>query len=100
MPLPTQRSFASIWDDQAGRNGLGVSHAVMYGIPANVTSFAEGERGGAPSLGRFVPAKKVLDMHWLGPCSAKGNARQHYVMTLIGITLEPGELPAGLSPSY
>ena len=40
------RSFAIIWDDQAGRAGLGVSHAVIYGIPANVTSFAEGELGG------------------------------------------------------
>ena len=91
------RSFAIICDDQAGRNGLGVSHAVIYGIPANVTSFAEGELGGAPSAGRFVPGKNVLGMHWLGPCSPKGNAPQHYVMTLIATTLEPGELPAGLT---
>jgi Raf kinase inhibitor-like YbhB/YbcL family protein len=91
------RSFAIIWDDQAGRNGLGVSHAVIYGIPANVTSFAEGELGGAPTAGRFVPGKNVLGMHWLGPCSPKGNAPQHYVMTLIATTVEPGELPAGLT---
>ena len=25
------RSYAIIWDDQAGRAGLGVSHAVIYG---------------------------------------------------------------------
>ncbi|MGH6784474.1 MAG: YbhB/YbcL family Raf kinase inhibitor-like protein, partial [Sphingomicrobium sp.] len=73
------RSFAIIWDDQAGRAGLGVSHAVIYGIPANVTSFAEGELGGAPAAGRFVPGKNILGMHWLGPCSPKGNAPQHYV---------------------
>jgi phosphatidylethanolamine-binding protein (PEBP) family uncharacterized protein len=91
------RSFAIIWDDQAGRAGLGVSHAVIYGIPANVTSFAEGELGGAPTAGRFVPGKNLLGMHWLGPCSPKGNAPQHYVMTLIATTLEPGELPAGLT---
>ena len=86
------RSFAIIWDDQAGRNGLGVSHAVLYGIPANVTSFAEGELGGAPADGRFVPGKNMLGMHWLGPCSPKGNAPQHYVMTMIATTLEPGEI--------
>jgi len=91
------RSFAMIWDDQAGRNGLGVSHAVIYGIPANVTSFAEGELGGAPATGRFVPGKNMLGMHWLGPCSPKGNAPQHYVLTIIATTVEPGELAAGLT---
>jgi phosphatidylethanolamine-binding protein (PEBP) family uncharacterized protein len=91
------RSFAIIWDDQAGRAGLGVSHAVIYGIPANVTSFTEGELGGAPAAGRFVPGKNTLGMHWLGPCSPKGNAPQHYVMTLIATTVEPGALPAGLT---
>src|SRR5262245_52591536 len=91
------RSFAIIWDDQAGRAGLGVSHAVIYGIPANVTSFAEGALGGAPAGGQFVPGKNTLGMHWLGPCSPKGNAPQHYVMTIIATTVEPGELPAGLT---
>ena len=91
------RSFALIWDDQAGRAGLGVSHAVLYGIPTNVTSFAEGELGGAPAAGRFVPGKNTLGMHWLGPCSPKGNAPQHYVLTLIATTVEPGELAAGMT---
>ena len=91
------RSFAIIWDDQAGRAGLGVSHAVIYGIPANVTSFAEGALGGAPAAGQFVPGKNTLGMHWLGPCSPKGNAPQHYVMTMIATTLEPGELAPGLT---
>ena len=91
------RSFAIIWDDQAGRNGLGVSHAVIYGIPANVSSFAEGALGGAPTGGQFVPGKNLLGMHWLGPCSPKGNAPQHYVMTMIATTLEPNELQPGLT---
>ena len=91
------RSFVLIWDDQAGRAGLGVSHAVLYGIPVNVTSFAENELGGAPAGGRFVPGKNTLGMHWLGPCSPKGNAPQHYVMTIIATTLEPSELAPGLT---
>jgi phosphatidylethanolamine-binding protein (PEBP) family uncharacterized protein len=91
------RSFALIWDDQAGRAGLGVSHAVIYGIAANVRSFAEGELGGPPQGGRFVPGKNLLGMHWLGPCSPKGNAPQHYVMTLIATDLEPGALAPGLT---
>ena len=91
------RSFVIIWDDQAGRAGLGVSHAVIYGIPASTTSFAEGALGGAPTGGQFVPGKNTLGMHWLGPCSPRGNAPQHYVMTMIATSLAPNELPAGLT---
>jgi len=91
------KSFAIIWDDQAGRAGLGVSHAVIYGIPANVTSFPEGALGGAPSGNQFVAGKNTLGMHWLGPCSPKGNAPQHYVMTLIATDLEPNALQPGLT---
>ena len=91
------RSFVLIWDDQAGRNGLGVSHAVVYGIPARVTSFAEGELNAPPAAGRFVGGRNVLGMHWLGPCSPRGYAPQHYVMTFIATTLEPGELAPGMN---
>jgi phosphatidylethanolamine-binding protein (PEBP) family uncharacterized protein len=96
-PPEKTRSFAIIWDDQAGRNGLGVSHAVIYGIPASVSSFAENELAGPPAAGRFVGGRNILGMHWLGPCSPKGNAPQHYVMTLIATTLEPGELASGMT---
>ena len=96
-PPDKTRSYAIIWDDQAGRNGLGVSHAVIYGIPASVTSFAEGELAAQPPGGRFVAGKNILGMHWLGPCSPKGNAPQHYVMTLIATDLEPGALAPGLT---
>jgi Raf kinase inhibitor-like YbhB/YbcL family protein len=91
------RSFAIIMDDQAGRAGLGVSHAVVYGIPANVTSLDEGELAAAPAAGRFVSGKNTLGMAYLGPCPPKGNAPQHYVMTMIATTLEPGELAPGLT---
>ena len=91
------RSFAIIWDDQAGRAGLGVSHAVIYGIPAGVTSVSEGELAAAPQGGRFVAGKNTLGMHWLGPCSPKGNAPQHYVMTMIATDLEPNALQPGMT---
>ncbi len=90
------RSYAIIWDDQAGRAGLGVSHALIYGIPASTNGFAEGALGGAPT-GAFVPGKNTLGMHWLGPCPPKGNAPQHYVMTIIATDLEPTALQPGLT---
>lgn len=37
------KSFAILFVDPEGRNGLGVVHWVAYGIPASITGFAEGE---------------------------------------------------------
>lgn len=91
------RSFVLLVDDQAGRAGLGVSHAVIYGIPAGVTSLAEGELGAPPRAGRFVPGKNLLGMAYLGPCPPRGNALQHYVFTLIATDVDPAALPPGLT---
>src|SRR5262245_64030163 len=42
-PPAGTKSYALTMVDPEGRGGLGVHHWVAYGIPANVTSFAEGE---------------------------------------------------------
>jgi hypothetical protein len=88
------RSFALIVVDQAGRNGLGVSHGVVYGIPANVTSLREGALAGTPTVG--VGGSNSLNMPYVGPCTPRNTAPHHYVYTLIATDLEPGALPAGL----
>jgi len=89
------RSFAILWDDQTGRAGLGVTHAVIYGIPASTTSFPEGALSGNAS--GFVPGKNTVGTHWLGPCAPKGNAPQHYVMTIIATDVAPNSLQPGLT---
>ena len=90
------RSFALIMDDQAGQAGLGVSHWVAYGIPANVTSFAEGETSAAsPKYIGGTSSRKLST--YFGPCTPKGNAPQHYVFTMIATDLEPGALRPGLT---
>ena len=96
-PPDKTRSFVLLVDDQAGRSGLGVSHAIIYGIPLSVTSFAEGELGAPPKAGRFVPGKNIVGMAYLGPCAPPGNALQHYVFTLIATDLEPGALAPGMT---
>jgi phosphatidylethanolamine-binding protein (PEBP) family uncharacterized protein len=64
---PKTRSFAILMDDQAGQSGLGVSHWVAYGIPANVTGFAEGEAS-APSSSKFVGGRNIYGWgHYAGP---------------------------------
>lgn len=96
-PPERTRSYVLLMDDQAGRAGLGVSHAVVYGIPAGVTALAEGELGAPPRAGRFVAGKNTLGMQYLGPCPPRGNAFQHYVYTLIATDLEPGALAPGMT---
>ena len=90
------RSFAIVMDDQAGRAGLGVSHWVAYGIPANVTSLAEGEVSG-PSK-NVVGGKNLWGTaFYAGPCPPRGYAPHHYVFTLIATDLEPDALKPGLT---
>lgn len=91
------RSFVLLVDDQSGRAGLGVSHAVVYGIPRGATSLAEGELSAPPREGRFVPGKNTLGLQYLGPCPPRGNALQHYVFTLIATDVDPAALPPGLT---
>jgi len=91
------RSYVLLMDDQAGRGGLGVNHAVLYGIPAAVTSFAEGELGAPPAGNRFLSGKNTLGLQYLGPCPPRGNAPQHYVYTLIATDLDPAALKPGLT---
>jgi len=95
-PPAGTRSFAILMDDQAGRAGLGVSHWVGYGLPANLTGLAEGQASVAPNA--WTAGKNTLgNLVYLGPCPPRGNAQQHYVFTLIATSVEPGALPAGLT---
>jgi Raf kinase inhibitor-like YbhB/YbcL family protein len=93
---PKTRSFALIMDDQAGGSGLGVSHWVAYGIPANVSSFSEGEvTAASPKYVGGSSSRKMAG--YFGPCTPKGNAPQHYVFTFIATDLDPKELKPGLT---
>src|SRR3954466_2481732 len=59
------KSFALTMVDPEGRGGTGVFHFVSYGIPANVTSFAEGELG--KESAKFVGGKSTQGVRvWSG----------------------------------
>ncbi len=74
---------------------------VVYGIPANVTSFAEGELS-KPS-DKFVGGRNYRNMAtWRGMCppSHEGpykTATHHYEFILRGTDLDPKALPPGLT---
>ena len=87
-------SFALVMTDPEGR-GIGVDHWIAYGIPASVTSFAEGETS-KPSdkyVGGIGTAKQS---HYMGPCTPPGSPH-HYTFVLIATDLDAKALPAGLT---
>lgn len=90
------KSFALVLYDPDGLLGQGVVHWVAYGIPGNVTSFAEGEM--TKQSEKFVGGKGTRDnAMYIGPCPPVGDALHHYVFTLIATDLEPNALKGGLT---
>jgi Raf kinase inhibitor-like YbhB/YbcL family protein len=89
------KSFAFTMVDPEGRLGLGVYHWVAYGIPANVTSFAEGEV--SKESNKYVGGKSTQGVGFFsGPCTPPGSPH-HYTYMVIATDLDAKELPPGLT---
>jgi Raf kinase inhibitor-like YbhB/YbcL family protein len=89
------KSFALLMVDPEGRGGAGVNHWVAYGIPADVTGFAEGET--SKESPKYVGGKSTQGVgHYSGPCTPPNVQPHHYTFVLIATDLEPKELPPGL----
>ena len=89
------KSFAFTMVDPEGRGGLGVFHWVAYGIPANVTSFAEGEV--SKESDKYVGRKSTQGVgYFSGPCTPPGSPH-HYTYMVIATDLDAKELPPGLT---
>ena len=90
------KSYVIFMFDPDGLLGKGVSHWVGYGIPANVTSFAEGDMAKASKM--FVGGKGTRDNAlYIGPCPPVGEAPHHYVFTVVATDLEPAALKEGMT---
>ncbi|HEY1796534.1 MAG TPA: YbhB/YbcL family Raf kinase inhibitor-like protein [Stellaceae bacterium] len=82
------KSFALLLFDPEGRAPAGVSHMVLYGIPADVTGFKEGELS-QPSdkyIGGTSTMKK--NTYW-GPGTPPNTDWHHYTFTLVATDLDP-----------
>lgn len=89
-------SYAMIMIDPEGRAGQGVDHWIAYGIPASVTSFAEGEVS-KPS-DKYVGGKNIANVgNYFGPCTPPNTSAHHYLFMLLATDLDPKALPVGLS---
>ena len=76
------KSFAILMEDPEGRGAAGVHHWVSYGIPASVTSFAEGEV--SKQTDKYVGGKSTQGVSFYsGPCTPPGQVAHHYTLVLI-----------------
>jgi len=90
------KSFALLLFDPEGRAPAGVSHMVVYGIPADVKGFAEGELS-KPS-DKFVGGKSTMNqaVYW-GPGTPPNTDWHHYTFTLVATDLDPKALQPGMT---
>ena len=89
------KSFAILMEDPEGRGGAGVHHWVAYGIPASVTSFAEGEVSKASE--KYIGGKSTQGVgNYSGPCTPPGTPH-HYTFVVIATDLDPKELAPGMT---
>jgi len=93
-PYPGVKSYAvTMIDLEDTVNDIDL---VAYGIPANMTSFAEGEFS-HPS-DKFVGGKGSRGTTtWRGMCPPPGTSPHHYAFTVKGTDFDPKELPPGLT---
>ena len=90
------KSFALLLLDVEGRAPAGVSHMVVYGIPAEVRGFAEGELS-QPSE-KFVGGKSLMEKAtYFGPGTSPNTDWHHYTWTLIATDLDPKALQPGMT---
>ena len=90
------KSFALLLFDPEGRAPAGVSHMVLYGIPADVKGFAEGELS-KPS-DKFVGGKNLMGVGiYFGPGTPPKTDWHHYTFTLVATDLDPKALLPGMT---
>jgi Raf kinase inhibitor-like YbhB/YbcL family protein len=95
-PPEGTKSFALLLFDPEGRAPAGVSHMVLYGIPADVKGFAEGELS-KPSE-KFVGGKNLMGVGvYFGPGTPPNTDWHHYTFTLVATDIDPKALPPGLT---
>jgi len=95
-PPEGTKSYALLLFDPEGRAPAGVSHMVIYGIPASVTGFAEGEIS-KPS-DKFVGGKNLMGVGiYFGPGTPPNTDWHHYTFTLVATDLDPKALQPGMT---
>ncbi len=95
-PPEGTKSFALLLFDPEGRAPAGVSHMVVFGIPADVKGFAEGEL--SKPLRQIVGGKSTMNqaIYW-GPGTPPNTDWHHYTFTLVATDLDPKARQPGMT---
>ena len=94
VPVGT-KSFAFLMLDPDGAGGMGVSHMVLYDIPASVHALA---RGGLSKPGQYVGGKNSRGIGtYMGPCPPAGDPWHHYIIQIYALDVAPGQLGPDLT---
>jgi Raf kinase inhibitor-like YbhB/YbcL family protein len=94
-PPDGTKSFALILSDLEARSGFGIIQTIMYGMPAQLRGFAEGEFTSVSD--KFTLGKSSLGAAaYVGPCSPAGPP-YHYLFLIVATDFEPQTLPGGLT---
>jgi Raf kinase inhibitor-like YbhB/YbcL family protein len=95
-PPEGTKSYALLMFDPEGRAPAGVSHMVIYGIPADVKGFAEGELS-KPS-DKFVGGKNLMGVGiYFGPGTPPNTDWHHYTFTLVATDVDAKALQPGMT---
>jgi Raf kinase inhibitor-like YbhB/YbcL family protein len=98
------KSFALIVHDPDAQTGVGgFTHWIVYNIPANTSSLAQGAGtadGKRLPTGATQSATSFGTSGWGGPCPPAGEKPHRYVFTLYALSAEKLELPASTSQAF
>ena len=84
----TTKSYALIMVDPEGRAPAGVNHMVIYGIPASVKGFAEGDM--SKESDKFIGGKSTMEKPmYFGPGTPPNTDWHHYTFILMATDLDP-----------
>lgn len=89
------KSFALMVHDPDAPTGSGWWHWVVYNIPADTKSIAEGAAPPPGVEGNTDFGKPGYG----GPCPPPGSGKHHYNFTLFALKIDKIDVPAGASPA-
>lgn len=81
--------------DPDGAKGAGVTHWIVYNIPAAVNEIKAGQvqkTTGSMTVGKNTAGAEA----YRGACPPLGDTPHHYILSVTATDLAPGSLPAGL----
>jgi len=101
-PPAGTKSFALMMHDpDAPTGGSGFWHWIVYNIPADATSLAEGAgSGGGLPKGAVQGNTDMGKPGYIGPCPPPGSPKHHYNIVLYPLKVDKLDIPPGATAAF